>query len=258
MTEQRAKFKFSADNKGLSSLTTKEHQENLAKWSLGETIRGKVFRFDQPFQEYELQQLVLDFFSDPIVLSELQVLHSKHGSWGPLGQQATGVDFDPVPCTQLSMEFFDRLYECGVLRADGAIKGCIPEYVEGLAINNELEKAMFMEDSDNHDVFSPDERSQLLFRLFMLLIKGGPLNQYEDNIGAYFDMTKLLYKDLVSVSKDPQTKSLFVNSSVVSINSVEGLCPLFPEPDHPQNCLFLVVCPTTRAVRVLYNAWVGD
>lgn len=45
-----------------------------------------------------------------------------------------------VPCTALSMAFFDRLYEHDVLRANGAIKGCAPEYVDSMEINSQLTK----------------------------------------------------------------------------------------------------------------------
>jgi hypothetical protein len=38
------------------------------------------------------------------------------------------------------MAFFDRLYEKGVLRPNGAIKGCVPEYEDGVEINSELTK----------------------------------------------------------------------------------------------------------------------
>ena len=54
-----------------------------------------------------------------------------------------------------------------------------------------------MDDSDQFDIFDQEERDELIFKLFAHLIYGGPLNQYEDNIGPYFDITRDLYKDLV-------------------------------------------------------------
>ena len=38
------------------------------------------------------------------------------------------------------MAFFDRLYEKKILRPNGAIKGCVPEYVDAMEINSELTK----------------------------------------------------------------------------------------------------------------------
>ena len=43
--------------------------------------------------------------------------------------------------------------------------------------------------------------SQLLFKAFQHLTLGGPLNQYEDEIGPYFDTTKAFYKGLIGVAK---------------------------------------------------------
>ena len=44
---------------------------------------------------------------------------------------------------------------------------------------------MLMDDSDHYDIFSEEERSELIFKLFQHLTLGGPLNQYEDDIGPY-------------------------------------------------------------------------
>lgn len=51
------------------------------------------------------------------------------------------VETHEIPSTALSMEFFDKLYEAGILRENGSIKACMPEYLDsGLEINNELTK----------------------------------------------------------------------------------------------------------------------
>lgn len=55
-----------------------------------------------------------------------------------------------------------------------------------------------MDTAEEYDTFSEEERDELLFRLFRLLVVGGALNQYEDSIGPYFDLTRDLYKDVVT------------------------------------------------------------
>lgn len=76
--------------------------------------------------------------------------------------------------------------------------GCIPEYLDnGFVINQELGKVMLMDDSDHYDTFSEVDRNELIFKIFQHLTLGGPLNQYEDDIGPYFDTTKLFYKSLI-------------------------------------------------------------
>lgn len=54
-------------------------------------------------------------FADPAVLASVQVLHTVNGLWGQLGrpEKAGKVHFSDVPCTRVSMDFFDRLYDTG-------------------------------------------------------------------------------------------------------------------------------------------------
>ena len=51
-------------------------------------------------------------------------------------------------------------------------------------------------------MFSDGYRKELLFKIFQHLTLGGPLNQYEDTIGPYFDTTKLFYKSLIRCARD--------------------------------------------------------
>jgi len=54
-----------------------------------------------------------------------------------------------------------------------------------------------MQDSDNYDMFTEEERSEFLFRVFRHLCLGGAVCQFEDTIQPYLDATKAVYKDLV-------------------------------------------------------------
>eukprot|EP00048_Salpingoeca_helianthica_P009177 m.131669 g.131669 ORF g.131669 m.131669 type:complete len:259 (-) comp14796_c3_seq1:39-815(-) len=257
---EAAKFTFAPVPATLSAFTAKERQETLQKWGMAETLKFYKFRFDQPFAAFDKEKFLKDFFNDPAVLSALQVQKSVSGAWGALGSagQATRVVAEDVPCTYTSMEFFDRLYDCGVLRSTGHINGCIPDTVDGVQINNELAQILLVEDSEKYGEFTAADRSEFLFRLFSHLVVGGPLNQYDDYIAPYFDITKDLYKDLVTVSRDPATKAVVVTSPVVAVLAVDGLAPLFPLAPHRQNLCYISIHPGTRTVAVLYNAWVGD
>lgn len=76
-----------------------------------------------------------------------------------------------------------------------------------------------MEDSEKYDVFSAKDRSEFLFRVFLHITLGGPVNQvwktshsglvnlyiyfhptlqYEDEVKPYLVMSKLLYKKLLT------------------------------------------------------------
>lgn len=56
---------------------------------------------------------------------------------------------------------------------------------------------LLLEDSDNFECYSDNERDEVLFKLFFHLVIGGPICQYEDTIQPYLDVTKSLYKDLI-------------------------------------------------------------
>lgn len=57
--------------------------------------------------------------------------------------------------------------------------------------------------------------------------------QFDDNAKEYLDVVKNLYKDLITVAKDPDTGDIKVHSQVFLIEAIEGLDKLFPIPGHP-------------------------
>jgi len=52
---------------------------------------------------------------------------------------------------------------------------------------------------------------------------GGSMCQYEENMKAYLDVIKKLYKDLVTVAKDSETGEVRVHSFVFQIEAITGL-----------------------------------
>ena len=60
-----------------------------------------------------------------------------------------------------------------------------------------LLQMLLIEDSDNYDRFTEEERNEFLFQLFRHLCLGGTICQYEDTIQPYLDATKAIYKDLI-------------------------------------------------------------
>ena len=189
------------------------------------------------------------------------MLGDVRGHWTHLGHpgKCSEVKAEQLECKATSMEFFDRLYECEAIRSSGSICGCVPEYMDnGFIINDEVGKVMLMEDSNNYDTFSKDERNELLFKIFQHLTLGGPLNQYENEIGPYFDTVKTFYKNLISVGKDSKTGKIHVVSAAGRVDQAVGLTGLFPQEGHPQNFCYVVVNPVKREATVWYHAWCGD
>eukprot|EP00350_Pseudokeronopsis_sp_OXSARD2_P013345 CAMPEP_0170546238 /NCGR_PEP_ID=MMETSP0211-20121228/4615_1 /TAXON_ID=311385 /ORGANISM="Pseudokeronopsis sp., Strain OXSARD2" /LENGTH=112 /DNA_ID=CAMNT_0010850605 /DNA_START=389 /DNA_END=723 /DNA_ORIENTATION=- len=86
-------------------------------------------------------------------------------------------------------------------------------------------------------------QNEFIFNLFKLISLGGSMCQYEDNVEEYLNVTKRLYKDLVTVGKDQDTGDIKVHSYVFKINEIDGLEGLFPTKHHPQNYFFVIVDP---------------
>lgn len=107
------------------------------------------------------------------------------------------IELEAIPCTILSMDFFDRIYENNITLPDGTIRKCFEEYVDDIVVADELRNMLLIEDSDKYTLYLENERDEFLFRMFRHLCIGGSLNQYEDNIEPYILMSKAVYKDLL-------------------------------------------------------------
>ncbi|NXP07240.1 CF300 protein, partial [Thinocorus orbignyianus] len=239
--------------KAFPCLEDRDIRERLLKWSMQGRITAQAFSFDQEFKPYQKDEFVTAFFNDQNVKSSLKLL-SASGQWTTLGSKVTKIEATLVPCTQISMTFFDRLYSEGVVRETGHIVKCYDDYYDDILISDELRKVLLLEDSDHYDLFSQLDRKEFLFCLFKHLCIGGTLCQFEDVLGPYLETTKALYKDLVSVQKDPETKEVRIISTVfrVSAYDAQGLC--YPSSQgHQQTFSYLVVDPCRRHVHVLYH-----
>ncbi|NWH47316.1 CF300 protein, partial [Fregata magnificens] len=120
-------------------------------------------------------------------------------------------------------------------------------------------KVLLLEDSDHYDLFSRLDRKEFLFCLFKHLCIGGTLCQFEDVVGPYLETTKALYKDLVSVQKNPETKEIRIISTVFRVSAYDnnGLC--YPSSkSHEQTFAYLIVDPCKRHVHALYHCFGGS
>lgn len=202
----------------IPTLGNKDYKTYFEKWNLLDRLRAWTFSFDKQFHHYAKEKFVLDFMTDLTVLSTLQCMSSS-GGWSPLVSKVRKVLVEEIPCTVLSMEFFDRLKEYNIVRESGHICKCFDEFYEGITISDELRKMILLEDSDNFECYNDDERAEFLFRLFTHICIGGPICQYEDGIEPYFNVVKSLYKDCISVQKNSGTKEIEVVSRVFKIKA---------------------------------------
>nr|XP_019946136.1 PREDICTED: uncharacterized protein C11orf70 homolog [Paralichthys olivaceus] len=229
------KFFFLQDT-GVSAL--------LMKWSMQGRISAQSFSFDQNFHSYNCERFALDFFRDPDVVSCLKKMEA--GVWVPLDKPVVSVHVEVIPCTEVSMELFDPIFSCGILRPTGHVVKCFhdvyPDY-------DELRQMLQEEDTEHYYVVGREQRGEFLFRLFKHLCLGGELCQYEDTIHPYINTTKQVYKDLISVQKDPDTKRISVVSTVLKVSTYDESGRCFPGiQEEEQTFAYLIVDPYRRHV----------
>ncbi|XP_068121042.1 cilia- and flagella-associated protein 300 isoform X2 [Hyperolius riggenbachi] len=244
-------------NRTFSFLESRDTRELLTKWSMNGRLTAQVFRYDQYFQPYQKDDFVLAFFQDPNVVPHLKLLSSSD-QWTTLGSKVERVTVEEIPCTQLSMSLFDCLYKGNIVRDSGYISKCLDEFVDDFTISDELRKVLLVEDSEKYDIFSPSDRQQFMFLLFKHLCLGGSVCQFEDMVDPYLDTTKSMYKELLSVQKDPETKQINIISSIYKVQAYDenGMCYPSPRP-HEQTFAYLIVDPLKRHVSVLYHCFGG-
>lgn len=247
-------FKYIEDNV-FPFIHDKETEDYLMKWGMKDYLNAQLFVFDQPFQSYEHKTLLNDFMSDPAVFSNLQIRTSN--SWTILGQKAASVDWDVVPCTVTSLDFFDRLKENGIVTERSHIRKCFDDYFEGFIISDELRKMLLLEESDNYELYSESEREEFFFRIFKHVCLGGRICQYEDEINPYLHIVKKLYRDFVSVIKDPETNELRIASCVYKITAYDkDGAMIYPAAEpHEQTFAYLFVDAFKKNIKVLYHCF---
>ncbi|KAM8975358.1 cilia- and flagella-associated protein 300 [Pelodytes ibericus] len=243
-------------NRTFSSLENKDTRELLMKWSMNGRILAQAFRYDQYFQSYQMNDFVLDFFQDPNVVSELKLISDSPGQWRTLGSEVIKSEVEQIPCSHLSMSLFDPLYSEEIVRESGHILKCLDEHVGDFCISDELRKVLLQEDSDKYAIFSQPERAEFLFLLFKHICLGGALCQFEDTVDPYIETTKSIYKDMLSVQKDPESKKINIISAVFKVTAYDehGVCYPSKRP-HEQTFAYLIVDPLNRHVNVLYHCF---
>ncbi|XP_065888835.1 cilia- and flagella-associated protein 300-like [Dysidea avara] len=254
--EDEQKFTFQPLQNTFLVLEKPGVRDLFTKWGL-QWMQLKTFYYNQHMKPYQKDDFVKDFFKDPLVNSHVQVVSRAH-QWCPLGlrDQITKTTAETVPATSLSMSFFDRLTSAGIVRQSGSIVKCYDEMYGDIMISDELRKMLLMDDSDNYDVFSEEDRSEFLFKIFKHVCLGGSVCQYEDDVPPYLDTTKMLYKDLVSVVKDTKTNELSVSTIVFKVQAWVGDHLVFPAAsEHEQTFCYLTVDPVKRHVTLWHHVW---
>ncbi|CAM9443223.1 unnamed protein product, partial [Discosporangium mesarthrocarpum] len=105
----------------------------------------------------------------------------------------------------------------GIVGESGQVRGCYEEYIDGVNASDKLRELMANSESQNAHVFSSAQKSELIFHIFKVLSVGGAMCQPDDSLQRYLEVTKLIYKDLVSVFKNSSTGQIEVGSQAFQV-----------------------------------------
>ena len=124
-----------------------------------------------------------------------------------------------------------------------------PTRVCAVLVSDKLRLLLLDESAEEWEIFSEAERRELIFHVLKVLAVGGGMNQYDDSIEMYLQLTKAIYKDLVTVNKGVGG-TLQVSSHTFAIDAVSGSsASLFSRPS-PHNFAYVVVDPLARHVKL--------
>ena len=178
---------------GLASFTIK-----LRGIRLDKELYVSKFRFNQSFHLISAEEFLKALMNSSAFQSRMPSF-----SYGKIEH----LNFKAMSCNVLNMSYFDFLEQLDLVNTHtGQLKGAPDEWVDGIQCSTKLRLAMLWEEDENYCEIQQDKyQNEFIFKLFQLLIVGGPMCQYDDDVTEYLTQTKNLYKDLVTVAKDQET-----------------------------------------------------
>jgi hypothetical protein len=232
----------------LACFQSRESKEMLLQWgNLDRNLTVEKFRFSGMFNAAdpgEYDRVLHDFFTRPDAMAVL----------GVPGHATTPVTVDKelLHTSIMSMTFFDKLKDVGIVTESGNIRGCFDEQFDGITVGDKLREMLVNEDSENAYVFTSDEKKQFIYAVFKLFAVGGAMCQPEVTVDRYLDMTKAFYREVITVYKDSKTAEVKLAGRVYAVTRVAGL-DLFPHPDNRHNTMYAIVDPLKKQITVVKN-----
>lgn len=207
------------------------------------------FRCEEAFNSMNSTGFILDFLNSDVVRRVISEINT-----GRKEQIISSVSYKELKTSAVTMALFDKLSENSIIDSRGYISKVMPDYKDGIEICDKLRESFLMEESESYELWSSEDRNEFLFRILMHLSLGGGVCQYEDFISPYLELSKSLYKDLLTVEKDPATSELKIVSRVYQLFNNSSLA-LHSDEDHIQNFFYLIIDPRNRHVKVWQNRW---
>jgi len=242
------KFAFGVIDKKLGFTQNKDLQSLFSKWDLH--LNVQYFNFDKVAQDVDLPTLLKHMLEDETVLKTLGI-----------NPYVNKCEVEQLSTTVMNMSFLDRFkdqdLEPLICRPSGTLCGCSPDLKEGIQVDDELRCALTDQSSIHYWLFSEDEQSEFLFRLFKLIVLGGPVCQYENDINVYLETAKSLYKDLLAIKQNVNGQKV-IRSRVFEIELAkadQNYAPGGAVTYHTQNKCFVIVDPFYRHITVVSHRW---
>lgn len=212
----------------------RDYKECLAQWGLDRQLKINKFRVDGSVHADDASNILREFISCQDVKSLLEI--SGEASF------PFEMDYMKLKTRVRSMSFFDNILnaEMGIVGPSGNIRGCYEEFFDGVASGDLLRDLFINPDSDNASVFSEEDKTEFIYRLFRLFVVGGAMCQPESNIQRYLDVTKSLYKELLILFRATDGGDIREASQIFDIKSVSAL-DLFGSANIAHSFLFVVV-----------------
>eukprot|EP00798_Chlamydomonas_sp_ICE-L_P027507 gene27507-2509_t len=249
-------------------------KSQLSKWDMTKGLQMNTFRYtkyyhkiqreillmdllnDHGAKPMQAEVLLMDLLNDPGAKPVLKVL-TKGSEWVPLAGTTTKVEVENVPCTLTRLDLFDKIStspEVAIVRSTGDIVKCMDDVREGFQISDMLREMLLSDESENADLYSDEEKAELLWKVFEALCLGGPCCQFEDRLEPYIEVTKKVYKELLAVQKNSAGKVEVASSSWL-LRSLETDAgdKLFPAHSRNSFC-FVTIDPLRRLVHLSASA----
>ncbi|CEG47263.1 uncharacterized protein PHALS_03910 [Plasmopara halstedii] len=236
-----------------------EIQQKLLQWNLIDSLHLHRFLVHRRMPIEADEALLSEFFQDKNTRRILPKISAHLGSYNDItdpskSDKAFSLHFERLRVSVTSMAFFEKLELMGIVARDGSIRGCMDEDFDGCRSEDLLTEMLSNPDSDNRNVFSMEDQQEFIFHLFSaLVIGGGALRQADSRVQAYEDVTRALYRALVSVRK---TKVDAHNNQDIEITSrvyrVHG-ASLFEDPSSRFHSCFVILDARKRRLTVWYS-----
>lgn len=184
------KFEFAElPENGFSTLNDKEKRSLiLEKWGLNR-LCARTFTFNGQLPTvFDPKDFLLQFFK----------------SKGVTTTAVESIEFETLTTNVTGRTFWKKLWSGSVklVRDVGnhPIQKCIDRKVHGVWVSDLLQTALVDDESEEYEVFTENDRKELIFHVMKALVLGGEICQYEDSWDVYEPVVISLYRDLVGQS----------------------------------------------------------